>query len=232
MDDIRKQLNVLMEEWKASHKNKGLVSFISDGAVNVEAYVGSKLKICYFLKEAYSKDNDEDWDLAGWLDSGAMTRMWSNVAEWTYGILSTTTTNIAHKPQLTNQEKTALLRSVSVVNVKKSNGKVQSDYDDLLSYASEDKEFLKRELEILNPDVIVCGNISSLLRLLYGATVQSKNGVSAEGLIDAEYLSKNGYAFAGKQIIIDYYHPANHYPSMLNYYTICSLYQQALKMKG
>lgn len=232
MDDTRKQLDMLMEKWKATHKNRGWVSFISDGAVNIESYVGSKLKICYFLKEAYSKDNDEDWDLAGWLDSGAMTKMWGNVAEWTYGIRNTTATNIAHKPQLTSEEKTALLKSVSVVNVKKSNGKVQSDYADLLRYANEDREFLKKELDILNPDVIICGNNSSLLRLLYGATVQSKNKVSAEGRIDAEYMSRNGYAFVGNQIIIDYYHPANHYPSMLNYYTICSLYQQALKRKG
>lgn len=232
MDDTRTQLNMLMEKWKATHKNKGWVNFISDGAVNMESYASSTLKICYFLKEAYSKDNDEDWDLTRWLDNGAMTRMWSNVAEWTYGIINTTTTNISHKPQLTNQEKTVLLKSVSVINVKKSNGNVQSDYGDLLNYANEDKEFLKRELDILKPDVIVCGNNSSLLRLLYGATVQSKNRVSAEGLIDAEYMSKNGYAFVGNQIIIDYYHPANQYPAMLNYYTICSLYQQALKMKG
>lgn len=32
-----------------------------------------------------------------------------------------------------------------------------------------------------------------------------------------------------KVIIISFYHPANRYPSLLNYYAICGIYQQALK---
>ena len=115
--------------------------------------------------------------------------------------------------------------------MKKSNGTTQSDYADLLKYAQLDKEYLKREIEILNPDIIVCGNNSSLLRVLYGASIQSNGKVGDDGLIDYYFMRQHGYALLGDRIILDYYHPANQYPAIMNYYTICSLYQQALKKK-
>ena len=193
-------------------------------------YCGCSI-ICFFLKEAYTKGIDTDWSLTEWLASGAMTRMWGIVAEWTYGIRNTTPEYIPHKPQLNRSEKAELLRTVSIVNVKKNNGNVNSDYVDLLHYTMADRTFLKRELDILSPTVIVCGNNSSLLRLLYGAELQEDGQVSAEGDIPYKFMRENGYAVVGNQIILDYYHPANQYPSILNYYTVCGLYQQALKSK-
>lgn len=75
---------------------------------------------------------------------------------------------------------------------------------------------------------VASSNNSSLLRLLYGAK-RIDNKVTSDGFIDAEFMHKNGYAVLGRQIIIDHYHPANQYPSRLNYYTVCCLYQQAIK---
>lgn len=229
---ISNQLTMLMAEWNSTHKERGWKSFISDGILDSSAYEQAVPKICFFLKEAYSKDNNADWSLTEWLAGGAMTRMWGTIADWAYGITNTTTDYIPHKPQLSHAEKTESLKAVSIVNVKKSNGAVQSDYDDLLRYASTDQVFLKRELDILNPSVIVCGNNSSLLRLLYGARVQANGKVSPEGEIPYLFMRENGYAVVGNRIILDFYHPANQYPSILNYYTICGLYQQALKSKG
>lgn len=226
------ELDALMTEWASSHRQRGWKTFISDGFVDEELYLQSSPKICFFLKEAYSKDEGDDWNLTAWLSGGAMTRMWGSVAEWTYGIRGTTISHIPAKPSLSDAQKTALLKTISVMNVKKSNGSVQSNYADLLQYAQSDQHYLRRELELLNPDVIVCGNNSSLLRLLYGSSVLPKNKVDGDGLIDYDFMSRNGYVLMGEKIILDYYHPANQYPSIMNYYTICSLYQQALKLKG
>lgn len=232
MDHAGKQINALMSEWAELHRQRGWSSFISDGLVNEKSYEAAPSKICFFLKEAYSKDGNEEWSLTDWLSGGAMTRMWSSVAEWTYGIIHTSTLDIPSKPNLTVSEKSSLLQSIAVVNVKKSNGTAKSDYVDLLKYAQLDKEYLRREIEILNPDIIVCGNNSSLLRFLYGASIQPNGKVGSDGLIDYHFMRQHGYALLGSKIILDYYHPANQYPAIMNYYTICSLYQQALNMKG
>lgn len=232
MSDTRIELESLMLQWRKAHHDKGWHNFISDGVVNATMYDTSAPKICFFLKEAYSRNDGEDWNLTEWLVAGAMTRMWGVVAEWSYGIMHTTRSFIPSKPCLSASEKTSLLQSISVVNVKKSNGNVQSDYDDLLRYAISDKDNLKQELDILNPDVIICGNNSSLLRLLYGASIDQKGRVAPDGQINHEFMKKNGFAIVGEQVIIDYYHPANQYPAIMNYYTVCSLYQQALNVKG
>lgn len=228
MGDLTQKIDFLMKELSNEHRKKGWINFISDGAVNADIYEQAQPKILFFLKEAYSEFENGSWSLTKWLNDGAMTKMWGNVAEWTYGIKNTTATTIPSKPYLSKKEKTDLLKSVAIVNVKKSNGNKSSDYTDLLEYATADFTYLKKELDILSPDVIVCGNNSSILRLLYGAKI-IENKVTGDGIIDARFMRENGYAFIGKQIIIDYYHPANHYPAMLNYYTVCSLYQQALK---
>lgn len=230
MGEIEQQLDDLMQEWKQAHLQKGHTDFISDGAICAEQYERAELKICFFLKEAYSGGSGESWSLTDWLNDGAMTRMWGNAAEWAYGLLHTTADSIPKKPTLSRTQKTELLRSVSVVNVKKSGGKSGSDYADLLQYAVKDREFLQRELAILRPDVIVCGNNASLLRVVYGAAVGDDGSITG-GAINAEQLRQNGYALYGKQIILDYYHPANRYPAMLNYYALCGLYQQALKAR-
>lgn len=232
MANLNEQIKALMSEWQKNHYDKGYVNFISDGVVNSAEYQTASPKVCFFLKEAYSREDEGGWNLTEWLNNGAMTRMWGTVAEWVYGIQRTTKENMPLKPQLTDQEKTALLKTISVINVKKSNGNVQSDYSDLQRYADEDRDLLKAELDILKPNVIVCGNNSSLLRMLYGATLQENGKVSSDGVIDSEFMYRNGFAVADGKIIIDFYHPANQYPAKLNYYTVCSLYQQALKYRG
>lgn len=227
---LSRQIDALMVQWNAAHKERGMKCFISDGAVNAAAYEAAAPRICFFLKEAYSKDSDSDWSLTEWLSGGAMTRMWGTVAEWAYGLSHTTALCIPKKPQLSHEEKTALLRSIAVVNVKKSGGVSSSDYANLLEHAAKDQSFLRRELDILQPEVIVCGNNSSLLRLLYGASL-SNGKVSQDGDIPYHFMHRNGYAIVEGKIILDFYHPANQYPAIMNYYTICSLYQQALKEK-
>lgn len=228
---ITEQLHALMAEWSAAHRERGWKPFIADGVVNEASYEGSAPRICFFLKEAYAKDDGGDRSLTAWLADGAMTRMWGTVAEWTYGISRTTGSCIPPKPRLNPAEKSALLQRISVVNVKKSNGSARSDYKELLRCTVADQVFLRRELDILKPDVIICGNNSSLLRLLYGATLRENGKVSEDGGIPGPFLREHGYAVVGEQIILDYYHPANQYPSIMNYYTVCSLYQQALRAK-
>ncbi len=179
-----------MMEWAECHRKLGLKNFISDGIINEYEYQNSTPKIVFFLKEAYSKSDDGGWSLTHWLDNGALTKMWGTVSEWIYGIRNTTLSTIPPKPELTREEKTLLLKTIAVVNVKKSNGEVSSKYDDLLRYATRDISFLKKEIQILDSDIIVCGNNSSLLRMIYGATVQD-NKVNSDGLIDSAFMKKN-----------------------------------------
>lgn len=221
------ELDNLFEEWKEKHKSAGHKYFISDGIVNEAEWENVSPKICFFLKEAYSRDGSS-WSLTKWINNGALVRMWNKVAEWTNGLLHTTSDFIPKYSYIDDKTKSKCLKSISIVNTKKSDGLSNSDWNDLLFYAQDDSKLLKQEIDLINPDIIICGYTGSLLRVVYGASVCDSK-VNNDGMINADDFKKNGYAIVDGRIIIDYYHPANQFPNMLNYYTICSLYQQALK---
>ena len=234
-------MNNLFEEWQNRHFSNGNNYFIRDGIVNQRIWDSQSTKICFFLKEAYQKDVPV-WDLTNWLcnengGDGAVVKMWRTVAEFTYGLLNTNESTIPsyyEAKSLTQSDRSRLLQYISVVNVKKSNGESRSERGDLLKYVIADADLLRREIELISPNVIVCGNTGSLLRVVYGAGVDKKGNVLHDGMIDkesCEFMSSHGYLRFDNKLIIDFYHPANQFPKMMNFYTLCCIYQKALKEK-
>lgn len=226
----------IFEEWENKYKDR---SFVFDGIIDENEWNKQKTKICFLLKEAYTEDKENffKWSLSKWLnkDKNSVINTWNTVALWTYGILNTTETNIPEYPDLNlynKDEKHNNLKKISAVNVKKVDGVKKSNWYDLKNYAEEDRNLLRRQIEKINPDVIVCGGTFDFLRIIYGASYnEKKKRVDDNGEIKT---TNKGYiiftnSMGKKVIIIDYYHPANRYPSMLNYYAICGIYQQALK---
>ncbi len=228
---------VLFEMWRKRHKANGWTHFIYDGIVSeVDWNRPDNKRICFFLKEAYLKENEKPslktWNLTDSLAHGLDKRLWKRIALWVYGINGTTETTIpsyAEAQALTREQRHTLLSQIAVVNVKKSEGKPGSDENNLLSVACEDKDLLLRELELIQPKIIVCGYTAGLLRFLFGAKTDGHTVDRNSGAISWEQLTRNGYFWLGDCLVLDCYHPANHFPAQLNYYTVCCLYQQALK---
>ena len=95
--------------------------------------------------------------------------MWHHVAEWTYAICNTTSKTIAkYEPKKINKNKHQPIKSIAVVNVKKSGGQSVSEWEDLVNYVQKDKDYIKEEIEIIGPKIIVCGNNCSFLKNIYG----------------------------------------------------------------
>ena len=120
---------------------------------------------------------------------------------------------------LRSKEKEIIDR-IAVVNVKKSNGGSESEYEDLKKYALEDRLEIKRELEIIQPDIIVCGNNLSLLKLVLGEELQNDD------------TWDNMLALWKDTLVLDYYHPAVHYPNRVNYYALMAICDVARKKYG
>ena len=236
-------MDKLFEEWQERHFKKGNDFFSRDGIVNNRVWEQQTTKrICFFLKEAHQRDY-HIWSLTKWLRNendgdGVIQKMWHTVAEFTYGLINTTTNSIpryADAKALSESEKSALLQRIAIVNVKKSEGKSNSKWVDLIDYAKNDADLIRRELDIIDPDIIVCGNNSSLLRIVYGAEVDSRNKVLHNGRIDenlCNFLDENGYVWFEDKVIIDFWYPANQFPKKMNFYTLCCIYQKALEEKG
>lgn len=219
LSDEYKILNQAMfKEWKSKAKHQG-APFIEDGIVNPELWFSEQTtgapKILFVLKEAYG----ESYCLCDSLrEKGPWGSIWKRVAEWTYGILNTTAQRTARYTELDWHTANELLSHIAVMNLKKSNGTSNSNDEDLKKYADEDCGLLVHQLELINPTIIICGSTFSLLNDALNLGFDKKN-----------HHNDNWYYWDTKgRLCLDFYHPANQYPALLNYYAIASIYQQAL----
>lgn len=116
------------------------------------------------------------------------------------------------------------LRKSAVINVKKSNGDPSSSDDDLMRYAKYDAKELWQEIQLIDPTVIISANTHEIQD-----TIVKQNDppiVIQRNLQDwTSHLTINEHDV----ILIEYWHPANLFPSMMNYYTLMAVYQRALR---
>lgn len=202
--------------------------FIKDGIVNEDKWNNSEIpKILFVMKEAYdSRDSGWDRELAEWINRGECWKykIWRRIAQWTFGLLNTTTEGIFPYTinEITEEEYKLALQEIAVINLKKSGGKSSSNYDEIAEYAKYDCEEIKKEFELIDPDIVICGFTFNVLR-----NIVFKNEIEEVGQHNA-----NWYYFAkvnGRvRLFIDYYHPANRFPDLLNYYGLVNIYQQAI----
>ena len=216
------EIKLLMDYWQEKHINNGYKRFIRDGIVCEEKWEAQHTpRVCYFLKEAYTS-NENGYNLVKDLhDCEHPWTMWRKVAIWTQAIHNAFDGNICeYDDEVLRSKEKEIIDCIAVVNLKKSNGGSGSEYEDLKKYAVEDKMEIKHELEIIQPDIIVCGNNLSLLKLVLGEELQDDDAWD------------NMLAIWKDTLVINYYHPAVHYPNRVNYYALMSICDVARKKYG
>lgn len=243
-----KTLEELFEKWKSKpaqtktfyHKgiNQNITVeinhsnvFITDGPIDETVWNDRTTgkHIMFLLKEAYGES--DGWSLNNWLKrKGPSTNLWYRVVEWTYGISKSSLEHIArYSPSDISFDRVEgkpneWLSQVAIMNIKKSGGRSSSDYGEIMVYTEADREELIKEIELIDPDIIVCGGTAENLNYLTGNTL--KRNYCDNWFYYTTY-------FGGRErLVIDYYHPANRYPALLNYYGITNIYQQALIEKA
>lgn len=238
-----KTMEELMEHWKnkeprsvaytVNRERREIVIdhkqnfFIPDGIIDEEEWntLPQGKKILFVLKEAYEDNHDRDgWSLSDELrKNGPWSSIWNRVSEWSYGIMNSSHGMLAPYCKLDKQQANEYLRKISILNIKKSGGEHSSVYEEISAYAKEDSQEIIREIELIDPDIIICGATFGDINEITGRTVEKGSNDNWYYFIDA---------IGGKnRLFIDYYHPANRYPALLNFYGIVGIYQQALRSK-
>lgn len=205
--------------------------FIPDGIVNEEKWekLPFEKRILFILKEAYEDDHNKGkWSLNEELNkSGPWSTIWYRVCEWTYGILKSSDKEIEKfgPYEKNNEDMCDIIRNIAVMNIKKSGGESKSTYEEISAYAYADREEIVREIELIDPGIIVCGS-----------TFKDINRITDNKIKKEKESNDNWFYYSDaignkKRLYIDYYHPANRYPALLSYYGIVGIYQQAMKEK-
>ena len=219
----REEIGILFKEWKAKADTQG-TPFVTDGVMCPEKWFHQATRPLFLLKEAYGEDSD--WDLA--TDHVLLNRpiakknkMWKRVSLWSAGLVMSEYKLPHHynPADVTYSEfGNRHLHRIAVINIKKYCGKGYSDNNEIEQFAIKDKLFLRREIELCDPTVIVCGYTgNALLQVFDFGKRQSRN--------DEYYyhFEVNGHDV----LVLDYYHPANQYPEIMNYFTLMHIYDLA-----
>ena len=209
----------LFDEWKLI-----VQGFIPDGLVDEESYLASSPKVLYLLKET---NGGSDWSLKEYLISGGRSQTWTNVARWQYGLQNLNKDiNWKELNNVSTEWRKVNLKSVCVVNIKKQSGSYECSYNKLISAATRDKDYLKRQIDIYNPDIIICCGTSNIY-FDYIYKISSPQWK----------MTKHGiwYVQEYNRIVVSYLHPAARVNDALLYYglidavkEICNIHKEQL----
>jgi hypothetical protein len=182
---------------------------VYDGPINVEQYYNAPTRIVWLLKEAYEEYKDgqkEGWyysdffpeDICSFVLKHKSRRTWQPIAYASYSILNGLPLFdymdwLRDKPEMAQA-----IKSVAVVNTKKLPGASQSNDGEIAAAFQRNQSILKKQLDLLKPDVIIGGKTLSLYYKLLN--LESSTGT----------LKNSGRPFfiAGGKLYIDAYHPA------------------------
>ncbi len=209
----------LLEKWSQRQRHKGKC-FVKDGIIDKDLWNSVETRTLLVLKEAYAPPigTGGGWDLREvWrtvIRKGAV-QAWTifrNSAYWCYA-----TQSLAHGrlPPLASiasdygRLSEALLSS-AVVNIKKSDGRYPSIDQDIHDYGQEDGDLIREQVELIRPDVVICGNVWRHLEHLW----------RTQPAYDLVWRSEG-------PIFVDFWHPANRYPAQMQYYALGCILQNS-----
>lgn len=169
--EIRNGEEALFNEWR-------FPGFISDGVVNPEEYCKSDLRILIVLKEV---NGGKDWDLREFLrNSGGRKQTWGPVARWIKGIR-----NLPNEFEwdsiktISEKDRIEYLKDIAAINVKKLAGGAVADGKKIRDflYSENNREYLKRQVNLYKPDLVILGNTGSDWYLSSAVWKMTKRGV-------------------------------------------------------
>ncbi len=214
----------LFDEWKRRGIHQGKL-FNCDGIVNIDVWEKEDCRILYLLKEAWHREtvDGSEYDLADELRKYGPWKMWNRVAEWTCGIHLTAEERPASYCELTKEDANLELQKIAVINIKKSGGESRSKDDDLMEYAVTDSDLIYKQIEMVNPTVIVCGYTFDFLNKV----IELNDGAPIDKI--GKNRCDNWHYKWKDRIVLDYYHPAYQVPALMAYYGIVGCFKDALE---
>jgi hypothetical protein len=192
----------LFTEWENDpfHDKK---KFFRDGIVEYDYWESSPVKTMFLFKEAYTRGED-GYDLAKELSDSAPYGRWWRVPQWAYAIREVLTKGL--KPAFPNDLKSGgdwdkgndLLSSSAIVNIKKSKGESASKPFDLMNYTLHDQHRLQAQIDLIDPNVVYCGNTINYYKAIYPKD-------------KLELIDNSSFIYNHKnRLVISYYHFTQH----------------------
>lgn len=183
-------LDNLFIEWKQQRKD--YLTFCEDGILIDDHWDNSRTKILFLLKETFLDFPIIRGDGHG--PDGNSKTFWRKMQMWTY-----LTDKIFHAEEIIYnealKEKEKKNIKIAYVNIKKNvtkgkaAGKTNSNFEDIKSYAKNDAEFLKKQIDLINPDVIICSGTYDFIKFILPQEELLNNKYNSIWIVKAKHLS-------------------------------------------
>lgn len=169
---INSKLDNLYTKWSDQYS-----TFIKGGVINEEDYSSAPIKVLFILKEVNSNDNN--WSLVDLVNRQVQERkfydIWDTIGLWSCAIFNgfksyNEIRKIAN--YFANSGLCESLTQIATTNIKKTCGGGQSNSNEIWDYGRRDRDFLLEEIEIINPDVVICGGTFTMIKEIYGLNIQ------------------------------------------------------------
>ncbi|ANS76115.1 hypothetical protein AWM70_17260 [Paenibacillus yonginensis] len=190
---INKELEVLYQNWLQSHPGH----FVTGGVVDEDMFSSCEVKLLFLLKEVNDVDQIENWSLVqlmqDQIERMEFYRIWETVGLWNFGLLQGFPPYQKLK-YMKEANITEGLLNIATTNLKKTGGSGESNYEEIKEHAIMNKELWMREIEIIKPDVVICGGTFPI--------VQEILGFEATTCDSGALIGK-----AMNTLFVDFYHP-------------------------
>lgn len=165
LNQFKKRLEVLNKKINKYYEGKDR-KLIRDGIVNIEEYFNSKIKILWILKEPYcdKANGGGGWSITDNLNSERSENMkndsqstWHPIAYSSFGILNGFKKFEEMGKIPVAKEINSSLKKIAFINFQKLPAKTSSVNKEIGDAFTRDKEILIEQINVINPDVIICG---------------------------------------------------------------------------
>jgi len=198
----------LLRRWRSRARH----DLVCDGIFDEGLWASAPTRVLFILKEAYDSDNPgKGWDLRDLArQEGFKGVTLREMSHWARALVEPTQGYPCSDDVVLHN---ALLSTASI-NVKKVPGGTYAHDKEIRDHANDYGDLLQEQIEIIDPDVIVCGSTWWAIRHLFQT---STLGDSTDRIHKAE----NGKVF------LDFWHPANRFPRLMNCATLTELARRA-----
>lgn len=171
----------------------------------------AKPKILFLLKEAFGGYHPEWPDNAG-------RNFGLNMSRWKHAISAFYQQDFEYPVLPENNQD--LFDGVAIMEVKKMDeSKNSSNNNEIFQYAIDHRELLKEQIELINPEVIVCcGTFIVYEKGIYESLGFVHIAYEIEGKLDASIFRHNG------RIVVYFYHPSYAMNKEDAYNLLCKLF--------
>lgn len=203
MENKSKTDAIFAEDHKHTDDNEGC-GFAIDGPINPNVWDELDYRILFLLKETFDMDGCDSCIIMGMPEKFNDSKTNLNISKLSHFLIKTLSKEFdISRSDFYKLDDSTLMEAyskIAIVEVKKTSGINESDDSVIREHSRLNKEFIAKQIELLNPSIIICGGMVTWHSL-----------TEDTGLFDREKfsLTDERKAFKCKEkIIVNSYHPS------------------------